>query len=559
MSASANENGSANGNGSARREPPVVELYDTTLRDGAQRVGLSYTTEDRMRILHKLDELGFPYVEGGWPGANARDTEFYRLATREPLRHATLTAFGMTRRAGERAEDSAVLRDLLDAGTEVVCVVGKSWDRHVTEALRTILVEGVSMVYDSIRLLTREDRRVFFDAEHFFDGYRRNPAFALTVLRAAEDAGAERIVLCDTNGGALPTEIGTVLEDVARHVHTPLGVHFHNDAGCAVANSILGVKHGALQIQGTVNGYGERCGNADLVAVAGDLALKLGSECLPRESIARLSELSHVVAEVANVAPDPHQPYAGRYAFTHKAGLHASAIARRQDAYEHVSPTAVGNTHHVVASDLGGRANVVAKAKEFGVDVADDELARVLGVLKDKETRGYTFEVADASLELLLRRNDGWRQPFFEVESFRATIDKREDDGTQAEATVKVRAEGQRRMAAAEGHGPVSALDNALRLALEPIYPQLADMTLMDYRVRVLDEKQGTAAVVRVLIDTSDGEKEWTTVGVSENVIEASWEALVDSLLFGLLHPRADRVFIEGVGDLPAVSELEPD
>jgi 2-isopropylmalate synthase len=480
-------------------------------------------------------------VEGGWPGANPRDTEFFRLAAREQLRHATLTAFGMTRRAGERAEDSAVLRDLLDAETEVVCVVGKSWDRHVTEALRTILVEGVAMVYDSVRFLVQQGRRVFFDAEHFFDGYKHNPMFAVTVLRAAEDAGAERLVLCDTNGGTMPGEVGLVLSDVRAQVHTPLGVHFHNDAGCAVANSLVGVDHGALQVQGTVNGYGERCGNADLVAIAGNLALKLGEDSLPEGAVAHLSELAHYVAEVANVVPDPHQPYVGRYAFTHKAGLHASAVARQQDAYEHVVPELVGNDRHVVASDLGGRANLVAKANEFGMDVPESELRDLLGVVKDRETRGYTFEVADASLELLMRRNDGWRQPYFEVESFRATIDKREDDGTLAEATVKVRADGQRRIATAEGAGPVGALDNALRLALEPIYPQLADMSLTDYRVRVLDEKQGTGAVVRVLIDTSDGEKEWTTVGVSENVIEASWEALVDSLLYGLLHPRPDR------------------
>jgi 2-isopropylmalate synthase len=324
-------------------------------------------------------------------------------------------------------------------------------------------------------------------------------------------------------------------------VHTPLGVHFHNDTGCAVANSLVAVGQGVAQVQGTINGYGERCGNADLVAIAGDLALKLSLDALPDASIPRLSELSHYVAEVANVVPDPHQPYTGRYAFTHKAGLHASGVARQDDAYEHVVPALVGNSRHIVASDLGGRANLVAKAREFDVTVEEAELPKLLAVVKEMETRGYTFEVADASLELLMRRRDGWRQPFFEVESFRASIEKREDDGSLAEATVKVRANGQRRIATAEGAGPVGALDNALRLALEPIYPQLADMTLTDYRVRVLDEKQGTGAVVRVLLDTTDGEKEWTTVGVSENIIEASWQALVDSLLFGLLHPRSAR------------------
>jgi 2-isopropylmalate synthase len=518
-----------------------IELYDTTLRDGAQRTGLSYTIEDRLRILHKLDQLGFPFVEGGWPGANPRDTEFFRLAVNEPLQGVTLTAFGMTRRAGERAEDSVVLRDLLDAGTEVVCLVGKSWDLHVTRALRTSPREGVAMVADSIRFLVAEGRRLFFDAEHFFDGYARHPAYALDVVRAAEDAGAERIVLCDTNGGTLPGRVARVVGRVRETVGVPLGVHFHNDAGCAVANSLIAVERGAVQVQGTVNGYGERTGNADIVAVAANVALKLGIEALPEASIARLTELSHYVAEVANVAPDPHQPYVGRYAFTHKAGLHTAGVARMTDAYEHVPPEAVGNHRGVVASDLGGRSTLVLKARDLGVELDEKAIPGLLSVLKEKEARGYTFEVADASLELLMRRHDGWRQPFFEVESYRVSVDNREGEGPLAEATVKVRANGGRHIAAAEGRGPVGALDNALRKALGPTYPQLEDMVLTDYRVRVLDEKQGTGAVVRVLIDTSDGEKEWTTVGVSDNIIEASWEALTDSLLYGLLRPRNGR------------------
>jgi 2-isopropylmalate synthase len=525
-----------------------VELYDTTLRDGAQRTGLSYTIEDRLRILHKLDQLGFPFVEGGWPGANPRDTEFFRIAGRERLSTATLTAFGMTRRAGERAEDSAVLADLLEAGTEVVCLVGKAWDLHVTETLRTSRGEGVAMVRDSVGFLTGQGRRVFFDAEHFFDGYQSDPAFALAVLRAAEDAGAERLVLCDTNGGTLPSEVGRVVAAVRSRVATPLGVHVHDDTACAVAGSMAAVESGAVQVQGTVNGYGERCGNADIVAVAANLALKVGARGLPEDSIARLTELSHYVAEVANVVPDAHQPFVGRFAFTHKAGLHTSGVARRADAYEHVPPERVGNRRGVVASDLGGRSTLTMKAEEFDLPLDDGATDRLLSELKEKEARGYTFEVADASLELLMRRADGWRQPFFEVESFRAHIEKREGGGTLAEATVKVRAGGERHISTAEGHGPVGALDNALRAALTRIYPALDDMTLTDYRVRVLDEKQGTAAVVRVLIDTSDGETEWTTVGVSDNIIEASWEALTDSLSFGLLHPRPDRVPAGGPG-----------
>jgi len=518
-----------------------VELYDTTLRDGAQRAGLSYSIEDRLRILHRLDSMGFPYVEGGWPGANPRETEFFRLATKEKLQHATLTAFGMTRKAGERAEESAVLRDLLDAGTEVVCLVGKSWDLHVTEALRTTLDEGVAMVRDSIAFLVSEGRRVFFDAEHFFDGYRLNRSFALDVLAAAEEAGAERLVLCDTNGGALPPDISRVVGEVSMSAGIPLGVHVHNDAGCAVANSIVAVEAGVYQVQGTINGYGERTGNADLVPIVANLALKMGTQLLLPESIGRLTELSHYVAEVANVTPDSHQPYAGRFAFTHKAGLHTSGVARFAEAYEHIPPESVGNRRGVVASDLSGTASLKMKATQFGLDLSDDAIPKLLAELKDREARGYTFEVADASLELLMRRHDGWKQPFFDVQSYRVHVERRQDEEALAEATVKVRAGGSRHVESAEGHGPVGALDNALRKALSNEYPELEHITLEDYRVRVLDENIGTGATVRVLIDTSNGQGEWTTVGVSSNIIEASWEALTDGYLYGLLHPRRDE------------------
>jgi 2-isopropylmalate synthase len=518
-----------------------VELYDTTLRDGAQRAGLSYSIEDRLRILHRLDSMGFPYVEGGWPGANPRETEFFRLATKEKLQHATLTAFGMTRKAGERAEDSAVLRDLLEAGTEVVCLVGKSWDLHVTEALRTTLDEGVAMVRDSIAFLRSEGRRAFFDAEHFFDGYRQNQSFALAVLVAAEEAGAERLVLCDTNGGALPADVSRIVGEVSASTHEPLGIHVHNDAGCAVANSLVAVEAGVFQVQGTINGYGERTGNADLVPIAANLALKMEVEALPAGSIGRLTELSHYVAEVANVTPDSHQPYAGRYAFTHKAGLHTSGVARFTEAYEHIPPESVGNHRGVVASDLSGTASLRMKATQFGLELSGDAIPKLLAELKDREARGYTFEVADASLELLMRRHDGWKQPFFDVESYRVNVERREDEEAVAEATVKVRAGGARHVESAEGHGPVGALDNALRKALSNEYPELGNITLEDYRVRVLDENIGTGATVRVLIDTSNGQGEWTTVGVSSNIIEASWEALTDGYLYGLLHPRQDE------------------
>lgn len=519
-----------------------VELYDTTLRDGAQGTGFSYTVDDRLRILHKLDQLGVPYIEGGWPGANPRDTEFFRLATKEDLQNATLTAFGMTRKAGEAAEQSAILRDVLDAATEVVCIVGKSWDLHVTEALRTDLEEAVAMVRDSVAFLRSEGRRVFFDAEHFFDGYRSNSGFALAVLEAARDAGAERLVLCDTNGGMLPFDVASIVDDVAPRVSTPLGIHVHNDTGCAVANSLMAVEHGVHQVQGVVNGYGERTGNADLIPIAANLVLKMGAECLPDGAVERLTEVSHYVAEVANVAPDSRQPYAGRYAFTHKAGLHASGVARLSGAYEHISPEAVGNHRGVVASDLGGAATLRIKAAEFGLNLDDPSIPKLLDELKDREAHGYTFEVADASLELLMRRADGWSQPFFRVESYRVHVEERVGDGEPplAEATVKVRTNGTRHIESAEGQGPVGALDNALRKALSNDYPELEHIVLEDFRVRVLDETHGTGAVVRVLIDTSNGQREWTTVGVSENIIEASWEALVDGYLYGLLHPRED-------------------
>lgn len=518
-----------------------VELYDTTLRDGAQGAGVSYSIDDRLRILHKLDQLGVPFIEGGWPGANPRETEFFRLATGETLKHATLTAFGMTRKAGESAHSSAVLRDLLDAGTQVVTLVGKAWDLHVTDALRTDLAEGEAMVRDSIGFLREQGRRVFFDAEHFFDGYRSDPAFAVRILRSAEEAGAERVVLCDTNGGMLPQEVARIVDEVRGTVQAPLGIHVHNDAGCAVANSLIAVEHGAYQVQGVVNGYGERTGNADLIPIAANLVLKMGAECLPDGSIERLTEVAHYVAEVANVAPDSRQPYAGRYAFTHKAGLHASGVERVSRAYEHVEPTAVGNRRGVVASDLGGGATIRMKVREFGLDLDADAVSRLLVELKEREARGYTFEIADASLELLMRRADGWRQPFFEVDSYRVHVEERvgDDEPPLAEATVKVVTKGRRHIESAEGHGPVGALDNALRKALANDYPELEYITLEDFRVRVLDETHGTGAVVRVLIDTSNGQREWTTVGVSENIIEASWEALVDGYLFGLLHPRA--------------------
>ncbi len=518
---------------------PQVELYDTTLRDGAQRAGLSFSIEDKLKVLHALDSLGVPLVEGGWPGANPRDTEFFRLAARETLPYSTLAAFGMTRKAGERADASPVLRELLDAQTPVVCLVGKSSPLHVTLTLETTPEENLRMVADSVGFLVREGRRVFFDAEHFFDGYVEDPAYALRVLRAAEDAGADRVVLCDTNGGTLVGEAVRAIGEVADRVRVPLGVHFHDDAASAVAGSLLAVQAGAFQVQGTVNGYGERCGNADLIAIAASLSLKLGLDVLPGNGVSRLTEIAHLVAEIANVPPDPHQPYVGRSAFAHKAGLHASALARRADAYEHVPPGAVGNASHVLVSDLAGRANMLRKAAELGVPLEPSAASAALAGVKEREAAGYSYEAADASLELFFRRSAGWEHAFFEVESFRVSVEERRGQVEPAEATVKVRTNGDRHIATAEGAGPVGALDNALRTALARTYPELDEMRLTDYRVRVLDGAKGTQAVVRVLIETSDGGKEWVTVGVSDNVIHASWEALTDAYAYGLLHRPA--------------------
>jgi 2-isopropylmalate synthase len=519
---------------------PQVELYDTTLRDGAQRAGLSFSVEDKLKVLHALDSVGVPFVEGGWPGANPRDTEFFRLAAQEKLQRTTLTAFGMTRKAGECADRSAGLRELVDAQTPVVCLVGKSSPLHVTLSLETTPEENLRMVADSVSFFVREGRRVFFDAEHFFDGYREDPAYALRILRVAEDAGASRLVLCDTNGGTLASQAVAVVGQVAERLATPLGVHFHNDAASAVASSVLAVQSEAFQVQGTVNGYGERCGNADIVAIAANLSLKLGLDVLPPGGIERLTEISHLIAEIANLTPDPHQPYVGRSAFAHKAGLHASALARQPDAYEHVPPATVGNASHVLVSDLAGRANLLRKAAELRVPLEASAASAALAGVKEREAAGYAYEAADASLELLLRRSAGWEHDYFEVESFRVSVEERRGQVEPAEATVKVRTSGHRHIATAEGAGPVGALDNALRTALTRTYPDLDDMHLTDYRVRVLDGAKGTQAVVRVLIETTDGSKEWTTVGVSDNLIHASWEALTEAYAYGLLHRSAD-------------------
>jgi 2-isopropylmalate synthase len=527
--------------------PESIEIFDTTLRDGAQFEGISLSVEDKLRIAEQLDWLGMAWIEGGYPQANPKDEEFFRRAATElDLTTAALVAFGTTRRPRGKVDDDPTLRALLDAGTTTLCIVGKTWDFHVVNALGTGLDEGVAMVADSVRFLKGEGRRVFFDAEHCFDGYKANPEYALRVLEAAVEAGADCVVMCDTNGGSLPHEVERIVGEVHAYFggDVPIGIHTQNDTGCAVANSIAAVLGGATQLQGTVNGYGERTGNANLMTCIPNLELKLGVRCLPEGRLERLTAVSRHVAELVNLPPHPADPYVGASAFAHKGGLHTSALDKAgSSTYEHVSPAVVGNSTRILVSDLGGRAGMGMKAREFGIDLTAESAAALTKELKRLEAEGYVFEAADASLELLMRRAAGWEQPWFRMEAYRVTSYHREGAAWPGEgidlmneATVKVWVGDHRTIAVGEGNGPVNAIDAALRAALTPRYPRLASIHLVDYRVRVLDTATGTAAVTRVLIDTTDGERTWSTIGVSENVIEASWQALADSLIYGLLH-----------------------
>ena len=527
--------------------PVAVEIYDTTLRDGAQLEGISLTVDDKLRIADQLDRLGVHYIEGGWPGANPKDEEFFERARTElNLTTSKLVAFGSTRRVKGRVDDDPTLANLVAAGTEVVCIVGKAWDYHVTEALRTTLEEGVAMVADSVRYLKEQGLVVFYDAEHFFDGYEANPEFSLAVLEGAAMAGADCLVLCDTNGGSLPGRVEATVRAVVDHLDTPVGVHLHNDTGCGVANALAGVAGGATHVQGTINGYGERVGNCDLVPIIANLSLKMGVETLPEGRLANLTSVAHHVAELVNFAADPQQPYVGTKAFAHKAGLHTSAISRRSDAYEHVLPELVGNGTRFVVSEMAGRSTVALKAAELGIELNTSTMGEIVETLKELEFVGYHFEAADASLELLMRAAAGWEQDFFRLESFSVNVGHRSGSGSRAwndvavevetEATVRLRLDGELVDATGEGNGPVNALDAALRRALGGRYPSLERLRLTDYKVRVLETSRGTGAVTRVLIDSTDGERSWSTIGVSENIIEASWQALVDSFVFGLLH-----------------------
>ncbi len=517
--------------------PESVDIYDTTLRDGSQQEGLSLTVDDKLRVAGQLDQLGVAYIEGGWPGANPKDDEFFQRAPAElKLSTSTLVAFGSTRRPRAKADGDETLRHLIKANTSAVCIVAKSWDRHVVEALRTDLDEAVAMAFDSVEFLRHAGLRVFFDAEHFFDGYKRNPEFALRVLAAAEEAGAETLVLCDTNGGTLPHEVEEIVTEVRRRTSAQIGLHFHNDGGCGVANTLTGVRMGATQVQGCINGYGERTGNADLCAAIPDLTLKMGVETIGRERLGRLAPVARHIAELVNVAPNPQQPYVGQSAFATKAGLHTSAIARGRDLYEHAPPEAVGNASRVMVGELSGRSTIQLKAAELGLELDALAVTDVLSRLKELEYQGYHFEVADGSLELLMRGAAGWEQSYFRLESFRVITEQLGNSGLMTEATIKIHVGDDRVVATAEGNGPVNALDAALRQAIGSRFPALAGVHLTDYKVRVLDTAKGTAAVTRVLIDSTDGERTWSTIGVSENIIEASWQALSDSIVYGLLH-----------------------
>ncbi|HVB44788.1 MAG TPA: citramalate synthase [Streptosporangiaceae bacterium] len=521
-----------------------VEMYDTTLRDGSQQVGLDLTVEDKLRVAAALDGLGVDVVEGGWPGSNPKDKEFFARASELPWRNAQLAAFGATRRPNRSADGDPDLETLLVANTPIVTLVGKAWTLHVDEALRTSREENLAMVADSVRYFVREGRRVVFDAEHFFDGYAADRSYALEVIAAAAQAGADTLALCDTNGGTLPDDIVKVVRDVtARYPAVRIGVHCHNDSACAVANSLVAVGEGATHVQGAANGYGERCGNADLFAVIAGLELKRDYELLPPGRLAALASTAREIAEVANLPFEPRQPYVGSSAFATKAGLHASAIARRPDAYSHVDPAQVGNQAQVLVSELAGRSNVLVKAAELGLDLsADPALATaVLDEIKAAEHRGYAFEAADASFELLVRRVAGRNPAWFELEGYRVVIE-RADGADRSEAIVRLLLGEQRVVAVGEGVGPVHALDQALRKALVELYPELADIHLVDYKVRILDGRAATSAVTRVMLTSADHQGEWTTVGVSDDIVTASWEALADGISYGLLRAGAEAL-----------------
>jgi 2-isopropylmalate synthase len=543
---------------------PQLWLYDTTLRDGTQREGLSVSIEDKLRIARRLDQLGIPFIEGGWPGANPKDVQFFWELQENPLKQAEIVAFCSTRRPNMTAADEPLLQAILAAGTRWVTIFGKSWDLHVTTGLKTTLEENLAMIRDTIEYLRSQGRRVIYDAEHWFDGYKHNPDYALQTLEAAIASGAEWLVLCDTNGGTLPHEISQIVQDVVRVTgewgmghgawgmgkdssQSPMpqiGIHTHNDSEMAVANALAAVMAGANMVQGTINGYGERCGNANLCSLIPNLQLKLGYSCIREDQLTQLTEASRFVSEVVNLAPDEHAPFVGRSAFAHKGGIHVSAVERNPLTYEHIQPEQVGNRRRIVISEQSGLSNVLAKARSFGIELDQQkaEAREILQRLKDLESEGFQFEAAEASFVLLMHEALGGRQQFFEIKGFQVHCDLIEGKETSnALATVKVAVDGKNILEAAEGNGPVAALDAALRKALVNFYPQIATFELTDYKVRILNGHTGTAAKTRVLVESGNGHQRWTTVGVSTNILEASYQAVVEGLEYGLLlHSQAE-------------------
>ena len=514
-------------------------IYDTTLRDGAQQEGLNLSVHDKLTIARHLDDLGVGFIEGGWPGANPKDTEFFKLAAKElKLKNATFVAFGATRRANTKAADDVLLRALAESGAPVVTLVAKSHDRHVELALKTDLQENLAMIKDSINFLRQGGQRVFLDAEHFFDGYRANPAYALEVVRVAAEAGADVIALCDTNGGMLPDELSDVVAKVISDSSARIGIHCHNDTGCAIANSLAAVAAGASHVQGTLNGYGERTGNADLISIIANLQLKKKQEVLPAGALEEAFRIAHAVAEVTNVSPSARQPYVGISAFAHKAGLHASAIKVDPALYQHENPESVGNDMRMLVSEMAGRASIEIKSSQLGFDLSKEKevVARLVERVKELESGGYTFEAADASFELLLREELAGKKPsFFTIESWKTSVDQLADGSVTSRAEVSIRAKGELISSSGSGNGPVNAIDRALRNGLEKLYPELAQLELTDYKVRILEGRLGTGAITRVLVESSDGHGEWSTIGVHENVIAASAMALEDALTYGLI------------------------
>ena len=517
-----------------------VILYDTTLRDGAQTEGISLSVSDKLQITEKLDELGIPYIEGGWPASNPKEMEFFRKAKRLKLKAATLTAFGSTRKANSPVGKDPQVKSLLASGVRVVTIFGKSWDLHVRDVFRVPLEENLRMIAQTIQFLKRHGVTVMYDAEHFFDGFRENPEYALKTLEVAVDQGAHTLILCDTNGGSIPSAVAKVVAQVGERLSIPLGIHCHNDTDLAVANSLAAVEAGVTQVQGTINGYGERCGNVNLCSIIPVLQLKMGYRCVAPARLKTLTEVAHYVAEVCNMRPDDHQPFVGPSAFAHKGGVHINAVKKNPRTYEQIDPSAVGNRRRLLVSELGGKSTILERAKELrlGLGRDPDEAKRFLKMVQELEAQGYHFEAAEGSFELLMRRAYKRFKRFFDLEGFRVMVEKDEKGTLTSEAAIKLKVDGVTEHSVAEGDGPVHALDRAVRKALAQFYPSLTQMHLVDFKVRVLEAKAGTAAKVRVLIESQDAQDSWWTMGVSENIIEASWQALVDSIEYKLLKDR---------------------